>query len=338
MNNTDDLEIFDYKRWILHRVKFSILLTLQIPAFLLSLLIFYFFLKNRTVFQTPQNYALLILLIVNFIQLSIVLPFSIHFYAMGSVTPATPIYCTMWTFFAYTLYVISEYLMATISVQRHMLVFNSHILRIRWKLVVFHHFPLIFFLIYPLIFYVFAILVYPCDGAQWDYTSTVCGFANCYLLYDKVLGTFDWGFNNGIPMLINALANALLVIRVIKQKRQRQQRLNWKQQRRMTVQLFCISSLYLVGWTPSLIVGLVQILGHPTFLAEIQTTYFLDLINVICLLLPWICVGLLPELLRWIKAVCHLTKPRNMVGTTGHQTQLITRAQITDLRHNNVSN
>lgn len=106
----------------------------------------------------------------------------------------------------------------------------------------------------------------------------------------------------------------------------------------MTVQLFCISSLYLVGWTPSLIVGLVQILGHPTFLAEIQTTYFLDLINVICLLLPWICVGLLPELLRWIKAVCHLTKPRNMVGTTGHQTQLITRAQITDLRHNNVSN
>ena len=314
--NTDDLETFNHKRSILHRVKFSILLTLGIPAVLLSLLICYFFFKNRTVFQTPQNHALFILLVVNFIQLSIVLPFSIHFYAVGSVTPATPIHCTAWTFLAFTLSAISQFLIATISVQRHMLVFNSRILRIRWKLIVFHHFPLIFCLIYPTIFYVFAILVYPCDGNQWDYRNSVCGSACCYLLYNKVLGTFDGIFNNGMPILVNAVANALLVIRVIKQKRQRGQRLNWKQQRRMTVQLFCISSLYLVCWTPTLIVILVQILGHPTFMAEILTTYFLELISLISLLLPWLCVCLVPELLRWIKVKCRLGAPRNVVGTT----------------------
>ena len=271
MNNTD---IFNDKRQILYRVKLSILLTLQIPAIFLSLVIFYFFLKNPAILRTPQNCALFILLTVNFIQLSVVLPFSIHFYALGYVSPATSAYCTSWTFLAYTVYVTGEYLMATISVQRHMLVFHSHALRIRWMRILFHHSPLILFLIYPAIFNIFVVLVYPCDGTQWDYTSTVCGFANCYLVYDKVLGTFDWSFNNGLPMLINALANALLVIRVIRQKRQQQRPVTWKQQRRMTVQLFCISSLYIIGWGPSLIVGLIQILVDPTFLAEIQAAYF----------------------------------------------------------------
>ena len=321
MNNTDHIDLSDDNRQILHRVKFSILLILEIPALLLSLLIFYFFLRNQPILQVPQNCALFILLVVNFIQLSVVLPFSIHFYALDFVRPAVPIYCMSWTFLAYSVYAISEYLMATISVQRHMLVFHSHLLRIRRMRILLHHSPLIFFLIYPTAFYIYAIFIYPCDGTQWDYTSTVCGFANCHLVLNKVLGTFDWIVNNGLPILINALANALLIVRVIRQKRQQQRPVTWKQQRRMTVQLFCISSLYIVGWAPSLIVGLIQILVNPTFLAEVQTVYFIELINIICLLLPWVCIGLVPELLRWIKTICHIAPQRNTVGVITHSLQ-----------------
>ena len=325
MNNIDHIDSFEDRRSLLHRIKFSLLLALQIPALFLSFLIFYFFLKNRAILQTPQNCALFILLTVNFFLLSVVLPFSIHFYALGYVNPATSAYCTSWTFLCYTLYVSSEYLMATISVQRHMLVFHSHVLRIRWMRVVFHHLPLIFFLIYPAIFYIFAILIYPCDGTQWDYTNSVCGFANCYLVYNKVLGAFDWAFNNGFPVLIIVFANALLVMRVIKQKRQQQRRLRWKQQRRMTVQLFYIASLYMISWIPSLIVALVQILVDPTFLVEVQANYFIEFINVVCFLLPWMCIGLIPELLRWIKTKCHIGRARNAVGTIAHPIQLVPR-------------
>jgi hypothetical protein len=312
--DTSDIGTFVDTKFLLHRIKFSVLLVLQIPAFALSLLIFFFFMKTHTVRQAPHNRALLILLIVNFIQLAFTLPLNLHFYSLGYISPATPTFCTWWTFFEFTLYVTSEYLMATISVQRHMLVFNGHVLRIRWMRIVLHHLPLLFCLTYPMIFYLFAILLYPCDGTQWDYTSNLCGFADCYLLFDKVFGTLDWSINNGLPMVINAIANVMLIVRVIRQKRQQQRPFSWKQQRRMTVQLLCISSLYLVAWSPCLIVGVVQILGFPTFLAEIQTDYFLDLIYVVCLFLPWVCIGLFPELLAWIKKLCRCGRVGNAVG------------------------
>ncbi|CAF0728748.1 unnamed protein product [Adineta steineri] len=320
--NITDSEVFVDTKFLLHRVKFSILLILQIPAFILSLLIFFFFIKHRTIREAPHNRALLILLIVNFIQLLFAIPLSLSFYAVGYVSPATPTFCTWWTFFDFTFYVTSEYLMATISIQRHMLVFNGHILRIRWKRILFHHLPLVFCLIYPITFYVFVIILYPCQDAPWDYESNLCGAADCYLVFNKFLGIFDWGFNNGLPMVINALANIMLIVRVVQQKRRQQRPVTWKQQRRMTVQLFCISSLYLVIWSPSLIVGLVQILGFPTFLAEVQTEYFVFILDTICLFLPWICIGLLPELLVWIKTLCHCQQRHNAVGSVITRTQL----------------
>ena len=309
---------------LLHRVKFSVFLLLQIPALLLTLFIFVFFIKHQHLMRAPHQRALLLLLLVNFLQLSVTLPLTERFYHLGSIVPPSPTFCTWWTFIEFTLYVTSEYLMATISVQRHMLVFHSHVLRVHWKCMLLHHLPLFFCLIYPMVFYLITIIFYPCDGSQWDYTNNLCGFADCYLVSNKVLGTFDWSMNNGLPMIINALANVLLVVRVIRQKYRQQRSISWRQQRRMTVQLSCISSLYLIAWLPCLTVGLVQILGYPTFMAPIQTDYFLDLIYVVCLFLPWVCLGLLPELLTWIKGLLHCGQMRNVVGPVTN-TQLVIR-------------
>jgi hypothetical protein len=133
---------------------------------------------------------------VNFIQLVGGVPLSLHFFRLGYVSLPTPIYCTWWTFFEYTLYAISEFLLATISLQRHIIIFNPHLLWIRWMRYVLHHLPLFLCIAYPTIFYVFAIILYPCDGTQGDYTNNLCSYANCYLLYDAKLGTFDLMFDN----------------------------------------------------------------------------------------------------------------------------------------------
>jgi hypothetical protein len=147
------------------------------------------------------------------------------------------------------------------------------------------------------------------------FTSNLCGYANCYLEYDKVLGTFDWGVNNGLPIVIIILANIALVVRVIKQKRRRQQHPNSrKNQRRMTLQLLRISSLYLISWLPSLIIGVGQQLISPNFLAELQSDYALDLIYLVCLFLPWVSLRLLPECTKWIRKQMHCGRtPRNIV-------------------------
>lgn len=301
-------------QYLLHRVKFTILLIFEIPAYVLSLTIFFFFFKNRRLLQATHNQALLILLIINFIQLSVTLPLNIRFYAISAVIPATSTFCQWWTYMEFTLLVMSEYLMATISVQRHILVFHAHMLRVPWMRNLLYYTPILFSIGYPIIFYLIAIIFYSCDGTLYDYKRNICGFTPCYLVFDQPLGTYDWSVNNGLPMIINALANILLIIRVIRRKRQHNRCVTWRQQRRMTIQLFYVSSLYLISWSPCLIVGILQIFNYRTFLDELQKDYFLDLIYLVCLLLPWISVGLLPELSPWIRRWTHQGRTTNIVG------------------------
>jgi hypothetical protein len=303
--NVTDIEIFENDKLVLHRTKFFILLILQIPSIIISLIIFVFFITHRNYLNTPQNQAILFLLSINFLLVSADLPMPIHFYYLGYVNPATAAYCTWWTFFEYTLNLSSELVMAVISVQRHIVIFQGHLLRIRSKRFLLHYFPLLFCLIYPFIFYMIVIVLYPCDGTQWDFTSNLCGNADCYLLYNQILATFGWGFNNGLPIIIIILANIALIVRVVKQKHRRQQQISKWQQRRMTLQLICISSLYLIAWLPSLVIGVGQQLISPSFLAQVQSDYTFDLIYLVCLLLPWICLRLLPEFTKWIRKQLH---------------------------------
>ncbi|CAF1675034.1 unnamed protein product [Rotaria magnacalcarata] len=312
-----DMKTFEDSKFVLHRTKFFILITLQIPAIIISLLIFAFFIKHRTTLNALQNQALLILLIVTFVELVADLPMPINYYYLGYVSPATPSYCNWWTFFEYSIHLISELLMATISIQRHALIFSPNIFQSRLNLYVLYYAPLAICVTYPFIFYFIIILIAPCDGTQWDFTSNMCGYANCYLLYDKFLGMFDWAANNGSPVVVIMLANLALVIRVIRHKRRQQGGYSWKKQRRMTVQLVLISSLYLFAWLPSLTIGVTQIMNSPIFLANIQTDYTLDFMYLISLLSPWIYIKLLPDFKRWIlKKVRRDELTRNTVRPT----------------------
>jgi hypothetical protein len=318
MNDTN-IETFNDEKQVLHRVKFVLLLVLQIPSILISIFIFIFFLTHRALIHIRQNQALLILFVINFIQVTCDLPMVIHFYQLGRISPATPGYCTWWTFLEYTLNAAGEMLMATISIQRHIFIFRPQLLNIRLYRYLLHHLPLLFCLVYPIILYLIIIVFYPCDGTQWDYNSNVCGLANCYLVYSKVLGTYDWAVDNGLPIIIIIVANVALFVRVIRQKRRRQQQVTWRKQRRMTLQLLSISCLYFVTWFPNLCIGVVQQLFIPTFLIEVQFDYIFDLTYFICLLLPWICLGLFPEFTNWIwKSVFYRDRAHNAVRPTTH--------------------
>ncbi|CAF1315888.1 unnamed protein product [Adineta steineri] len=123
-----------------------------------------------------------------------------------------------------------------------------------------------------------------------------------------------------MPMVVDILANITLIVRVFIQKRRAQQAHTWGQQRRMMLQLLCLSGLYTVGWLPSLLVEVIQILRDPTFLADVQTYYFGDLVYTLYLFFPWICLGFFPELVKWIKKLCRRRPARNVVGTTQPRT------------------
>ncbi|CAF0978975.1 unnamed protein product [Adineta steineri] len=255
--------------------------------------------------------------LINFIALTADLPMPIQFYRTSFVNPATAAYCTWWTFFEYSLNLISELLMAVISIQRHIFVFQPRLFDHRLKRYIIYYLPLLFCVVYPFIFYLIIIVFYPCDGTQWVFSSNLCGYANCYLVYNKVLTSFAWAMNNGLPSVTIFLANAMLVIRVVQQKRRRQRLISWKKQRHMTMQLLGISSLYMIAWIPCLIAGVGQRIVSPNFLLQIQFDYFLDLIYIVCLYLPWACYGFLPECHKWFYKVFRVEQvTRNVIRPT----------------------
>jgi hypothetical protein len=299
---------------LLNKIKFILLITLQIPGIILTLLIFTFLITHRTMLKDVQNQPLIFLLIINFLSLTIDLPMPINFYRLGYVSPATAGYCTWWTFFEYSFNLASELLMGTISIQRHILIFHSNILQVRWKRYIYYYLPLLLSLIYPNIFYLFAIVIYPCDGTQWDFTSNGCGYNNCYILYDKVLSTYDWIADDGLPAIIIIFSDTILVIRVIYQKSRRVQGVSWRKQRRMTLQLLGISSLYLIALLPSVVIGVIQEFSTWSFYAQIQSDYALDLTYLVCPLLPWIYFGIMPKFTKWIVNGLHrVGTSRNIV-------------------------
>jgi hypothetical protein len=312
--NITYLETVGDTNFVLYRVKFAILLVLQIAAILLTIIIVIFFIKHPIHLKPPQNHGLLLLLVVNSIQLIFDIPLSLNFYIYGYVNPPTATLCIWWTYFEYIMYAVPEYLLATISLQRHMFIFHQNILRNRWIRNLLHHLPLTLCIIYPPIFYLFAIVLYPCDNTQWDFTSRVCGFANCYLVYGTVLGIFDLVVNNSMPVVIDILANITMIARVIMQKRRARQAVRWGQQRRMMMQLLCLSSLYLTGWAPFLLVEIINVVSNPNFLHTVEENYFGDLIYICYLFLPWLWLGFFPELVKWIMQWCRRRRAGNAVG------------------------
>ncbi|CAF3270734.1 unnamed protein product [Rotaria sp. Silwood2] len=310
------MESFQDSKFVLHRTKFFLYITLQLPAVAITVLIFAFLLKHRAALKLLQNQALLVLMIINFLELVVDMPMPIHYYYLGYVDPATPGYCTWWTYCEYSLHLISELIVATMAIQRHALIFQANAFHSRLKLFALYYAPLALCIAYPIILYIGIIILYPCDGTQWDYTANLCGYANCYLVYNKALGTYDWT-NNGLPAIVIFLANMLLIMRVVRHRSRLQQGYSWKKQRRMTLQLLSISTLYLIGWVPSLVIGITQIFTSPAFLANIQTDYTLDFMYIMCLFSPWIYIMLLPELTKWIKSSVHRGRvTTNTAGTT----------------------
>lgn len=202
--------------------------------------------------------------------------------------------------------------MAWISIERHILIFHPHaMIHVAWKKYVFHFIPIIFCLIWPPIFFFAVVVVNPQCSNGWDFNLLTCGIP-CYFTID-ILVQFDFIFDIVFPVTIIAFANVTLNIRVIYQKISRHQIINWRRHRKMVIQLWIISSLYIAFWAPTTITQLIQMTVMPSFMStQLEAMQFV--IYLISLLLPMICLSTLPELMNKITSIFKLPH-RNAIGT-----------------------
>ncbi|UJR17647.1 hypothetical protein I4U23_004543 [Adineta vaga] len=144
------------------------------------------------------------------------------------------------------------------------------------------------------------IVISPFCTPFWFFNLVLCGFP-CYY-GTEILQRFDYIFSLLSPVAIIMLANVMLVIRVIHQKRSLQQAVNWRRHRKMVLQLWLVSSLYMGLWLPLTITLFVQMTAIPSFMYDkLDTMQFAP--NFIALLLPMICLSTQPELLAKIKSL-----------------------------------
>ena len=309
-----------------YALKFGVLIGLEIPSVIVSTLIFAYFGYYHRTRITEYNMSLLVLLAINFLQVITDLPMPINFFRLnGLVHPSTSAYCVWWTWYEFSLNTTNGFLMAWISIERHLLIFHSSFTHQvnTWKRRLAHIGPLVIFSLWGPVFYLFTIVISPMCTSEHYFDSLLCGIP-CYLT--TTWGTFDLFFDVVFPVLTIFIANLALFIRVVYQQTliAGRMRNNWQRQRRMALQLGVISFVYLAVWIPLSIIQLGQIYIDPVFLLQ-QMDTFNYLVYIVPLILPMICLMSMPELLKTLKNLLR----RRQLGTVMPLNETFTRQHPT---------
>jgi hypothetical protein len=258
---------------------------------------------------------------VSFFQTISDLPMVLDYLRIGQASSST--FCLLWNFFALSNYAVGIWTMTWASFERHILIFHDRLIATSRGKILFHYIPLFTFMAIPWIYYVILIFFYPCTNTFYQ-SFLFCDW--CCYAYNDQLVLFNWLALGVIPTCSITLLSLLLIVRVVAQKRRVHQRFNWRQHRRMVIQLLSVSCLYIFFDAPAIIIGLVR-LALPTFAIDAQILYLYYIVYLLPLLMPFVCLGTFRELWKKIRVEVHpvmsLTQTRTI--RRDQKTNTITR-------------
>lgn len=291
--------------YIYRSIRFILLLVFLIPSFICYLLVFFFIYKTQQITSKHLHHHFIVaLLFCNFILIITELPIGLAYSYDGNAPVQSDRFCAFWVAYNYGLYDVGLFLMAFGSIERYFLIFHERLVH-RWRR--FIHYPgLIFCFVYPLMFYNMMVHFYPCEDA-YSYDAYVCG-GDCFQ-FQHIPGTADYLTNVFTPAVLTIVANMILLVRVIKQKRSMKIANTWYKNHLMYIQLVSISILYFLIWIPFVIVSLIRLFHDPLFLQDV-TLLLLNYCLYICpLASPFISLIGLPAVRQGLKNLMS-----NMIG------------------------
>ncbi len=276
-------------------IRLIILLILDIPSLILTILILIFIFKSRVLRQSLHNHVIIALLFSVLPTQLIDIPFHIVYLSLGYVWPANSQFCLFWMFISIGIFDSTRILMGYAAVERHLLVFYDRWLNSWRRRLVLHYIPLFSVILYSLIFYLYVIIFPPCS-TNFDYTQPWCSYP-CYF-DDKILSMFDSIANVIIPAFIVFFFSLTFLLRVVIQKRRLNLRNQWRKHRKMALQLLSISSLLIIFNLPLNLLTLAHLCGLSADVGLRFSQYAYFFTYFIPLLMPFICFAFLPEIYR----------------------------------------
>jgi hypothetical protein len=224
--------------------RFWLYFPVLIPSLVCSVFVLYHLLTDRALRRALNNHVIILILFLGlFYELTDVV-WLIHYYRVGNALIQTKAFCLTWSFMDFAGFCTISILVAWASIERHILIFHDKWVSTKWGRLFIHYIPLVIFLLYPIIFYIFIFFITSCE-LPLDYAMMHCGYSFC-ALFIPAIGRFDSIVNDIIPTFCIVIFSILLLARVLWQKRRLRQRIQWRNYRKMAVQLLSIASLYFV--------------------------------------------------------------------------------------------
>lgn len=274
-------------------IRFSLLTTATIPSIACSLFCLYHFLTDRTLRRNLNNHISIILLFNCLTNEVVVIPLYLHFHLNNGSWIRSLLFCEILSFIDWANYVILGILFAWANIEKHILIFHDNWVSTSWKRLFVHYIPPIFLLSYCLIFYFIFIFFPPCTNRLVQ-SSAYC-VSTC--MQDNYLYTmWETIVNLGLPALIIIFSSISLLVRTIWQKYRIHRHVQWRQHRKMTIQVLLITLLYLVLAFPFVLIYFLFTIGiwNPTIQIYYIITNFISTFTYF--LYPFVCMLSLPNL------------------------------------------
>ena len=281
-------------------VRFWLLLFSDAPSITCSLLLLHYLIHDRTARTALNNHVIILLLSLGLTTQLIEIPFYLSFIGNnGVVKPSVPATCLAWWFVSFGMYNGGTILMAWAAVERHILVFNYKLISTSRGRFFVHYLPIGILLLYVFVFYIYVLFFFPCE-MNYEYSVPICGAYPCYQ-QDPFVGMWEFIVNNIVPSLLVAVFSMVLLIRVVRQKRRLNQRVQWGKQRKMTIQLVSLSALNIVFNIPLNLMSLARLCGLPDDYGVDVQQYFYFSCYFLIFLFPFVCLTSYSEFCMKVK-------------------------------------
>jgi hypothetical protein len=276
--------------------RFWLYLIPNILSVLCSIFVLYHLLFDRTLREALHNHVIIIILFAGLIYELTTVPLQLYYYHFGDTWEMTiPMSATrLWTFIDSLGYQTQLIGLAWASIERHILVFNSQWIATQKKRFFAHYLPLMVVLIYCFSYY-FAFDIVPFCG-DLHFPSPTNGVPFSCIFIHPIMGKFDAICNLIIPTFIIFSSSLALLVRVLRQKARLSHGIKWRKQRKMTIQLLSIATLYLFFNFPRTILLIVDLCGvnSNTLVSALVYTAYFAIYTVF--FYPFVCCASLPEI------------------------------------------
>jgi hypothetical protein len=204
-------------------------------------------------------------------------PWMLYFYRYNGVWERSPIFCQIWGFLDWGIYITQTILFAWATTERHILIFHDKWVSTREKRFFMHYLPPILILLYCLIFYVIVYFLPVCENI---FNNSIMLCVKPCIFYDYIFSMWEMIVHQIIPAVIIIVFSIALFVRVLWQKHRIHQPVQWRKHRKMIIQVLSISVLYLFFFFPYAIYIIILTCGVSNSICRIICLLFHTFVTI----------------------------------------------------------